>query len=227
MKFNVTDSEQQLVGGLITSQIVDRDRQVLDYDSSKRYFQAWSESVHSATSKVAGEENASFGNVRLMHGKQTVGKLVKVTFDDTRKAIFGVAKVTDVKVWSDIKSGVYSAFSVGAKLVSKVVKNGVEYLTINPMELSIVDYPANSDCTFQFAKSSGCDVVKVAGNGVDLGDFKEDPQATYAAAEHSVINQPRRVAQLCGVPIPSDTSDKDLFPAGGWGMVRPSRGDRP
>jgi hypothetical protein len=83
-----------------------------------------------------------------------VGKLVKIIFDDVAKSIWGIAKITDDKIWDDIRKGVYSAFSVAGKLVRSVIKAGKTWITIQPLEVSVVDYPANPDSTFDWARGA-------------------------------------------------------------------------
>jgi len=151
----LADGTRHEVAGLIASQAPDRDGEVFDYEGSKKYFQAWSDNVRDATSKTAAPGEESLGNVRLMHGRQTVGKLVKIIFDDVKKCIYGVAQITDEGVWNDIQKGIYSAFSVAGKLVSSFWKAGKKWITVDPVETSIVDYPSNPDTTFQWARGAG------------------------------------------------------------------------
>lgn len=209
--FKIASVEQQEVGGLLTCQIEDRDHEVLDYAASKRYFQEWSENIHAATSKIAGQENASFGNVRLMHGKTTVGKLTRIEFDDAKKQIYGVAKITDAPTWTAIKNGIYSAFSVGAKLVSSVFKNGKRFLTVQPMEVSIVDYPSNPGTTFEFARAAGI-VTKFADS-----TEKQPTQDDYVEAVKKFMEAPRNPRSINGSELRHNL----------WGdaAAKPVRGD--
>jgi hypothetical protein len=160
------NDDRQEVAGVIASSALDRDDEVFDYENSKPYIKAWSDAVHAATVNTVGEDGASLGNVRLMHTKQVAGKLIDIKFDDAKKVVWGVAKVTDPKVWQDIKSGVYSAFSVGANLVNAAYKDGKKHLTIKPVEVSIVDYPANPDTTFDWIKGTASYVNKFAGSAI-------------------------------------------------------------
>ena len=166
----LADSSKQEVAGLITSQSVDRDNEVFDYDQSKQYFEAWSRNIHDATSKTADPGEESYGNLRRMHpqkGLIVVGKFTKIEFDDSSKAIYGVAKITDTETWDLVRKGVLSAFSVAGRLISAVKRAGKRWLTVDPVEVSIVDYPSNPDTTLQWAKGSGIElcVAKFAGTG--------------------------------------------------------------
>lgn len=164
--FKLADGAKQQVAGILASEAVDRDNEVFDYDGSKKFFEKWAQDLFNATKKTAAPGEESYGNVRLMHGKQTVGKLVKIVFDDVKKTIWGIAEVTDGKTWEDIRKGVYSAFSIAGKLVHTVWKAGKKWITVQPLEVSIVDYPANPDTTFDwargacFAKFAASEVVK-------------------------------------------------------------------
>lgn len=175
------NDERQEVAGVIASSALDRDGEVFDYDGSKKYFQEWSEAVHDATSKTVGEDNASFGNVRLMHTKQVAGKLTDIQFRDADKTVWGIAKITDAAIWQQIKEGVYSAFSVGANLVNTAYKEGKKLITISPVEVSVVDYPSNPTTTFDWIKGTVTTVSKFAGSTippdakVDEGKTPESP----------------------------------------------------
>ena len=150
----LADESLHEVAGVLASEDLDRDGEHFDYESSKPLFQRWSQDLYEATKKTAAPGEESYGNVRLMHGKTTVGKLVKIIFDDVAKTIWGIAKITDDKIWDDIRKGVYSAFSVAGKLVRSVIKAGKTWITIQPLEVSVVDYPANPDSTFDWARGA-------------------------------------------------------------------------
>jgi copper chaperone CopZ len=158
----LADESLHEVAGVLASEDLDRDGEHFDYDSSKPLFQKWSQDLYDATKKTAAPGEESYGNVRLQHSKTCVGKLVKIIFDDVAKTIWGIAKITDDKVWDDIRRGIYSAFSVAGKLVRSIVKNGKTWITILPMEVSVVDYPANPNSTFDWACASFAKFAKPA-----------------------------------------------------------------
>ena len=213
----LADAAKQEVAGILASQSVDRDGEVFDYDRSKAHFQTWSDNLKAATSKIAGEENASLGNVRLMHNRQTVGKLTSIVFDDEKKTIWGIAKITDSKIWSDIQKGVYSAFSVAGNLVSSVWKAGRKWITVEPLEVSVVDYPSNPDTTFQWARGAGlrtCPVMKFA--DVEKHHHPEEPAGVEVDAEGHVESSfvPDADPGKNEIPVNPNDQVKKVAPAG-------------
>jgi hypothetical protein len=150
------------VGGLITQQKTDKDGEVMDYLGSKPYFQQWSLEAFNSTTE-AGQE-ASFGNVRVQHSKQAVGKFnVPLVFDDEVKSIWGQAKIYDDDTWDGVKGGVYTGFSVGGNLAGPIKKVGNQKLfTIMPREVSLVDNPAVDSAHFDYIRAADGVVVKTA-----------------------------------------------------------------
>ena len=83
------DSINHTVTGIITSETPDKVGEICDYETSKPYYQKWSEEISKATS------GNSLGNVREMHQLNAVGKLIDVVYDDANKRILGTTKVID------------------------------------------------------------------------------------------------------------------------------------
>lgn len=158
------DVERRLVIGRLAQEVPDRAREILDYDSSKPYFKAWSEGFAKATT-AAGQE-VSFGNLRAMHGTIAAGKFTRVDFNDTDKAIDVIAKVVDDQEWKKCEEGVYTAFSIGGDYVGekKAEKvNGVTHMryTANPGEGSLVDSPCIPTAKFfEIVKADGTTLQK-------------------------------------------------------------------
>jgi hypothetical protein len=94
--------EQREVSGILTAQVRDKDGEALDYLGSKPYFIAWSKEIQDA-SRHLGEDKMSYGNVREQHSKKCVGKFIRLEFDDDKKTIYGVAKITDDPAWGNCK----------------------------------------------------------------------------------------------------------------------------
>lgn len=162
--FQITkvSEERREVGGLITAEKVDRDDEVMDYARSKPHFQKWSDNILTST-KNAGQE-PSYGNLRLQHSKQNVGKFNSpLVFDDEKKSIWGQAFISDDDAWEKVKNGEMTGFSVGGRLAEPIRKvNGKNYLAIVPMEISLVDYPACDAATFDYIRAADGQVQKVA-----------------------------------------------------------------
>jgi hypothetical protein len=128
--------------------------EVFDYNTSKPFFEKWSETQFKASM------GKSYGNVRAMHGKSASG-IVKepITFNDEGKTIEGVVYVVDDQDWKKVLTGTYTGISIGGDYVDRwpdpTMGKGVYRYTANPSEVSLVDNPCNGDATFMLIKADG------------------------------------------------------------------------
>ncbi len=134
------DEAKRLVFGRLAQETVDKSDEIMDYESSKPYFKAWSDAIAKDTG------GKSLGNLRAMHGKVAAGKFTAIDFNDAEKAIDVCAKVVDDGEWKKVCEGVYTGFSIGGsyvgdKAVEKVDGKDVTRYTANPSEGSLVDRP--------------------------------------------------------------------------------------
>jgi hypothetical protein len=143
------DAEKRLVYGVLAAEQVDRSGEVMDYATSKPFFEAWSGDIAKAT------EGKSVGNLRAMHGKVAAGKFTDLQFDDTNKRIEAIAKVVDDTEWNKVLEGVYTGFSIGGKYVKSWQVDGKKHYTAGPAEGSLVDYPCIPSATFEVIKVDG------------------------------------------------------------------------
>jgi hypothetical protein len=149
------DESKHEVWGIATAEVVDKEGEIFDYESSKPYFKRWSDEIAKAT------DGRSLGNVREMHAPSAVGKLVAIDFDDELKQIRVGARIVDSAAWQKCTLGVYTGFSIGGAYV-KAWKDG-EFVrfTANPVEISVVDNPCVPDAHFTAVKADGtCEVRK-------------------------------------------------------------------
>jgi hypothetical protein len=152
------DEEQRLVYGVASREELDKTNEIFDYEASKPYIKAWSDSFANTT-KAAGQD-ISYGNLRAMHRPVSAGKLNEpVAFHDQDKAVSVCAKVVDDGEWQKVLNGVYTGFSFGGKTVGAKTPDpnlgGMRY-TLNPNELSLADSPCVKSAIFY-------DVLKIDG----------------------------------------------------------------
>ena len=165
------DESKHEVWGVATAEVVDKEGEIFDYQSSKPYFKSWSDEIAKAT------DGKSLGNVREMHEPSAVGKLVAIAFDDDLKQVRVGARIVDSVAWQKCMLGVYTGFSIGGAYV-KAWKDG-EYVrfTANPVEISVVDNPCVPGAHFTAVKADGtCEVRKFTTGA---------PQAFKIGARHS------------------------------------------
>jgi hypothetical protein len=178
------DEEQRLVYGRATQEVLDKSREVMDYDTSKPYFQAWS------TDFASRSGGLSKGNLRVMHQLTVAGKLTDIEFLDDAKAIDVVAKVVDDDAWEKVKEGCFTGFSVGGTYVKRWadVVNGdtVQRYTAKPHELSLVDDPC--------VPTAGFSYFKVGGN-VEEVHFKKAGDSVLTLKNEDVVAKATTMAE--------------------------------
>ena len=149
------DESKHEVWGLATAEIVDKEGEIFDYQSSKPYFKNWSDEIAKAT------DGKSLGNVREMHAPSAVGKLVAIAFDDDMKQIRVGARIVDSDAWQKCMLGVYTGFSIGGAYVNSWKDGEYVRFTANPVEISVVDNPCVPGAHFTAVKADGtCEVRK-------------------------------------------------------------------
>lgn len=155
------DEEKRLIIGRAVQEIPDKSGEIMDYETAKPAFEAWSKSFNDATGGM------SKGNLRVMHGKTVAGKLTDMVFNDDDKAIDVIAKVVDDNEWKKCLEGVYTGFSVGGSYAKKwadPTNPALKRYTPRVAELSLVDTPCIPTARFY-------DLVKADG-AVEQREFK-------------------------------------------------------
>lgn len=143
------DEVKRLVSGIATAEVVDKEGEIFDYETSKPLFSEWSDEISKAT------DGKSLGNVREMHESSAVGKLTELNFNDDKKQIEVTAKIVDDAAWSKCAEGVYTGFSIGGRYV-KMWKDGTNTrFTAKPVEISVVDNPCVPTAHFTAVKADG------------------------------------------------------------------------
>jgi hypothetical protein len=133
------DHDQHIVEGYISTDSIDRDNQVMDASFLQRTIPSWIQ---------------RYGNVRLMHRPEPIGKIVSWKPWDG-KGFYVTAKITDAKAWKMVKDGLLNAFSIGiknAKVVPDPEAKGGRVVDGEPIEVSLVDVPSNPDCDLVVVK---------------------------------------------------------------------------
>lgn len=165
------DMGQRLVFGTIAEEIPDLSGEIMDYETAKPEFEAWSAEIRKASN------GRSVGNLRAMHGSVAAGKLDQIHFDDDAKRIATVAKVVDDAEWKKVLEGVYTGFSMGGRYVNRwsdPENPSLTRYTPRPQEVSLVDHPCIPSATFEVVKTDGT---------VELRKFKRSGAERDASRE--------------------------------------------
>lgn len=175
------DEARREVWGIATAEVVDKEGEIFDYESSKPYFKAWSAEIEKAT------DGKSLGNVREMHAPSAVGKLINITFDDEQRQIQVGANIVDDAAWKKCMDGVYTGFSIGGEYVKAWKDGKFTRFTADPAEISVVDNPCVPMAHFTAVKADGTSEVRkfkvtsAEGNGEATGgaETRASGQRTY------------------------------------------------
>lgn len=132
------------VEGCLAAEEIDGTNEVMDWETSLPHFKSWN--AYFAEKTANAEGGVSVGNLRVMHQSRgpVAGKFVSMTYDDVAKKVLVTAKVTNEIEKKNVREGIYTAFSVGAKYLKKWYDAGLKAVrwTAGPFEGSLVDYGA-------------------------------------------------------------------------------------
>jgi hypothetical protein len=168
MRLTKIDAVQRTVTGVLAAECIDLSGEILDYETAKPAFKAWSDELEKST------DGKSKGNVREMHANSAVGKLIDIWFDDATKSIHGTAKIVDDAAWKKCEAGVYTGFSLGGKYEKRwqdPANTNAKRYTPSIVEVSVVDLPCIPVAKFEFVKADGA---------VELRKFKALEEADAA-----------------------------------------------
>lgn len=196
------DEAQRLVYGRITQEMLDKSKEVMDYDSSKPFFKQWSDEIHENSGGL------SKGNVRVMHGLTAAGKLTELDFNDDDKAIDVCAKVVDDAEWNKVVEGVYTGFSVGGayekRWTDTVDGEKIKKFTAKPNEVSLVDNPCVPSATFSMFKADGSEtsvMFKVENNDEEWPDFAK---ADDGEESTTAVEEPNKEPEQLELKLPTN-----------------------
>ena len=185
------DESQRLVYASL-DETPDRGREIFDYASSKVEFEKWSAELAKAS------DGKSLGNVREMHQKVAAGKVVDLTFHDDARRIDFAIHVVDDGAWEKVATGVYTGISPGGSRLRSwpdPADPRLKRYTGRPVEVSLVDLPANPNATFTMVKADGMEEVLPLGGGsepklIDLvkaAEGRDDWRALVVAADSASV----------------------------------------
>lgn len=192
------DVAKREVWGFATTEDLDVQNEVVDFDASVRAFEKWSGMIHQASG------GKSAGNIREMHQPKVVGSMIAWSPDEIRRGIWVGAKLSKSQdgedAWLKVQEGLLNGFSIGAPQAERQTdvvdgKKATRVVDYELSELSLVDNPACPGSFFQevkIAKSAGVNVISsthldpigettVPDSGMVAGMFKNaivDPDGT-------------------------------------------------
>ena len=182
------DESLHEVWGRATQEIIDHAGEIMDYETSKPLFQAWSDDFAKRTN------GKSYGAIREQHdSKKAVGKIVEpLSFSDSDKAIDIHVKVVDENTWRKVSESVLTAFSIGGAYEKTWTdEEGNFRYTARPTEISLVDEPCCSAAVIQFVKADGTIEEKPLKKEVSNVDKEKETQveAVEKAVETETVEK--------------------------------------
>jgi hypothetical protein len=202
------DVARRLVYGTIAEEVPDKSGEIMDYETARPEFEAWSADIAKASN------GKSAGNLRAMHGSVAAGRLYRIVFDDKEKRIATVAKVVDDAEWDKVLEGVYTGFSMGGKYKKRwrdAIRPELTRYTPEPMEVSLVDNPCIPSATFEVLKDDGStELRKFAPRRSHSADAISKYGARHSEEDLSRVQLIHDTAVALGADCPvSQESDPD------------------
>ena len=185
--FSKRNDDEHIVEGFATTESMDTQGEIVK-----------SEAVEKAL-----PDYMKYANIREMHQWSAVGKTITASLDKSKKGLYISAKIVDPVAWAKCKEGVYTAFSIGGRVLKRV-GNVIQEMVLN--EISVVDRPANPEAAFTLVKFDGGMTKSPDGvEGVAMEDEVKYPgikianqlvstatQLTYLIEECSGLKRPTK-----------------------------------
>jgi hypothetical protein len=151
--------------------------------------------------KAALPDYMKWANIREMHTNSAVGVTKEARVD--AKGLYIGAKISDPAAWRKCVDKVYKGFSIGG---SKLEKVGDVVKALSLREISLVDRPANSECSI--------DICKIAG-GLAFGGSMENQTSNETLMEKA-LDTFRTILGMGKIALPDlakAAQDPNLSPA--------------
>ena len=132
------------VDGVMTSEAVDDQDDLVEYEASKR-----------AIYKDGGYNE--WRTLRAMHQPISAGLTDEILCDDDSKTVYVKVRVVDENEVKKTKAGIYKGFSIGGFSNESTVdmiggRMVTRHTDVDILELSLADRPSNPDAVFTFVK---------------------------------------------------------------------------
>jgi hypothetical protein len=189
------DEATHTVWGLVTSEAVDSDKEICDYQAAKASFQKWSEETLKKT--TAAGQDPSLGNIRVMHQLQVGGKAIKLEFKDAEKEVWLGTEPASADVWHLLKGGFLTGYSIGGDYAWK--RDEGQYTRYAPEigEVSYVDRPSNPEASYAYVKADGSiEMRKFAKEGLAAFDVKPEDSALKLHDSIATAELQKKIADL-------------------------------
>lgn len=114
------------------------------------------ETITAEAMKAAIPGYMKWGAVREMHQPIAAGTALEASVDDKGRTMIGV-HVVDSAAVAKVETGVYKAFSIGAKVLARNATDKKIIEKVDWIETSLVDRPANPNAVITICKAAGAE----------------------------------------------------------------------
>ena len=184
------------VTGICACESPDCSGEIMDYASSKPYFESWSSNAY----KISGGK--SLGNIRESHQINAVGKVIDIAYDDDAKSISITGKIIDDSTWNKILEGVITSWSIGGRYTRRWPDSADKTLTRYSCaisEISCVDLPCLPNATFEVIRANGSRELRKFATNKDTAMKKDNTtnnNANTAQRLRALANLQEQIAEL-------------------------------
>lgn len=165
-----------------------------------------------------------WSNLREMHQPSAVGVAKEAQIreggDAEKEGLWIKGHIVDADAWLKVKTGVYKGFSIGGEKLQKV---GNQIRKLRLYEISLVDRPANPQCTIDVYKALGSPGAKAV-----AADAGSEPERLTDIDREDVHFMARLITKLTGrSKVNKAATDPDLPNIYGTdGFMRPDNPGR-
>jgi phage head maturation protease len=186
------DKQSGIVSGYASTETVDSDGEIISLDAVK----------------AALPDYMKYGNIREMHKPSAVGVAKEANFD--KKGLWLSAKITDKEALQKIEDGVYKGFSIGGYKTEKV---GNKVTKLEMHEISVVDRPANPDCSMKLAKGmKAAEEVHAPGYLLKIKRTPEEKKIRLLAKLDTISSASNLIPHVSLPEVKDKVDQKDLKP---------------
>lgn len=179
--FFKVDSTTHTVYGLATSEAVDAEGEIADYEGTKAEIAKWSSRAETVT--TAAGQKPSKGNIRLQHDPLVIGgKVTRIDYLDAKKQIWIETQPANDEIWALCEGGFVTGFSISGAYLRKQREGDFTRYWPSIVEISYVDLPCNAEAVFSAVKVDGFFEYIKADGSKELRKFQKRgaPMATNA-----------------------------------------------
>jgi hypothetical protein len=203
------DDETCEVIGVATSERVDSFKTIFDFEGSKKAYERWADAFSRMT------DGESKGNVREMHQRAAVGKVLEWNPNEADRSIEIRTRIVGKDPVRKCRERIYTGFSHGVLPTAPPRKERVggeiveRYTDFEVREVSLADSPSNPDSVFL--------IVRMAADGTTVTPFQAAiaavPPRRRAPADPVEEPAPAPVPAAAAAPPPPETPAPAAPPA--------------